>query len=154
MAWFLYVRDRHQWHTSWEIHHERFLHHFYRNWKYRYGIRAGKVRLWALCVLHSKSHTITSFRGWNRKTNLLFGRLVSSLMWLEFAISFNETLTICLNCAMERRIRNPVKHLRWRFLQKYFNRFHPLTILAETSTLVVWLDYQCTSVTENKSCIR
>ena len=52
------------------------------------------------------------FRGWNRKSNLVFGKLVSSLMGLEFAISFNETLTICLNCTMERRIQNPVKHLR------------------------------------------
>ena len=47
------------------------------------------------------------FRGWNRKSNLVFEKLVSSLMWLEFAISFNETLTICLNCGYEETRSEP-----------------------------------------------
>ena len=142
MAWFIYVRGLHQWHASWNIYHDTLLHHFYRNWKYRSVIRAGKV---------------TFFQEWNRKSNLVFEKLVSSLMWLEFAFSVNGTLTICLNCAMERRIQNPVK-LRCLddedFCKISFSRFQLLTILTESSILVVRLDYQCTSVTENKSCIR
>ena len=38
----------------------------------------------------------------------------------------------------QRRIQNPVKHLRWSFLAKIINGFQPLTIFAKSSTLDTW----------------
>ena len=71
--------------------------------------------------IHSKSQPICFFsEDEKRKIDLVFEKSVPSLICLEFAISVNGTLIISFNYAMDRCIHNPMSHLRWIYLQKWF----------------------------------
>ena len=47
----------------------------------------------------------------------------------------------------QRRIQNPVKHLRWSFFVKIVNDWKPLTIFPKSSILDGWLGSEYTSGT-------
>ena len=71
--------------------------------------------------IHSKSQPICFFsEDEKRKIDLVFEKSVPSLICLEFAISVNGALIISFNYAMDRCIHNPMSHLRWIYLQKWF----------------------------------
>ena len=48
-------------------------------------------------------------------------------------------------CHSQRRIQNPVKHLRWIFFAKTVHCFLPLNIFAKSFIIDVWLSPECAS---------
>ena len=57
-----------------------------------------------------------------------------------------ETCKHSRNRIGQRRIQNPVKHLKWSVLQKIVNGFQLLTIFAKHSILDVWQGFKTVSV--------